>query len=28
VKEDKNEVSKAEYMRLNQEVLAAAGAKK
>ena len=28
VKEDKNEVSKAEYQRLNQEVLAAAGAKK
>ena len=28
VKADKNEVSKAEYMRLNQEVLAAAGAKK
>ena len=28
VKDDKNEVSKAEYMRLNQEVLAAAGAKK
>lgn len=28
VKEDKNEVSKAEYTRLNQEVLAAAGAKK
>ena len=28
VKGDKNEVSKAEYMRLNQEVLAAAGAKK
>ena len=28
VKDDKNEVSKAEYTRLNQEVLAAAGAKK
>ena len=28
VKEDKNEVSKTEYTRLNQEVLAAAGAKK
>lgn len=28
VKDDKNDVSKAEYMRLNQEVLAAAGAKK
>ena len=28
VKADKNEVSKAEYTRLNQEVLAAAGAKK
>ena len=28
VKEDKNEVSKAEYTRLNQEVLAAAAAKK
>ena len=28
VKDDKNEVSKAEYMRLNQEVLAAAGAKR
>ncbi|UOQ99659.1 DUF2911 domain-containing protein [Hymenobacter sp. 5317J-9] len=28
VKSDKNEVSKAEYTRLNQEVLAAAGAKK
>jgi hypothetical protein len=28
VKTDKNEVSKAEYTRLNQEVLAAAGAKK
>ena len=28
VQTDKNEVSKAEYMRLNQEVLAAAGAKK
>ena len=28
VKLDKNEVSKAEYIRLNQEVLAAAGAKK
>jgi hypothetical protein len=28
VKTDKNEVSKAEYMHLNQEVLAAAGAKK
>lgn len=28
VKADKNEVSRTEYMRLNQEVLAAAGAKK
>ncbi|WP_310391248.1 DUF2911 domain-containing protein [Hymenobacter sp.] len=28
VKDDKNEVSKAEYTRLNQEVLAAAGGKK
>ena len=28
VKTDKNEISKAEYTRLNQEVLAAAGAKK
>ncbi|MBH8556632.1 DUF2911 domain-containing protein [Hymenobacter negativus] len=28
VKDDKNEVSKAEYTRLNQEVLTAAGAKK
>ena len=28
VKSDKNDVSRTEYMRLNQEVLAAAGAKK
>jgi tetratricopeptide (TPR) repeat protein len=28
LKDDKNEVAKAEYIRLNQEVLAAAGGKK